>query len=258
MKLLVISDIHAKPNSYYGLKELLDKERPSLLLVLGDITNFGPAEFVDEFFSYIMPGKIMLVKGKDFPSRKDEKRKETKNNGEAGEKGVEEGVRIVAIRGNCDVPEVKPRLSALGIDGELSIHETQSHVILGIGGAPATPFGTPFEYDEEEVRPEIERLFEKASGISVKERKDFIVLSHAPPYGINDMVRGLHRGSGMLLEMCERYRPLLFLSGHIHEARGVEEQGGTLFVNPGPFKEGYYAVVEKKDKKYTAFLKSIN
>ena len=34
------------------------------------------------------------------------------------------------------------------------------------------------------------------------------------------------------------------LSGHMHEARGMVEQDGTVFVNPGPAKDGFGALVE--------------
>ena len=35
--------------------------------------------------------------------------------------------------------------------------------------------------------------------------------------------------------------PLLVLSGHIHEARGVENHGPTVFANPGALKEKHAA-----------------
>jgi Icc-related predicted phosphoesterase len=34
------------------------------------------------------------------------------------------------------------------------------------------------------------------------------------------------------------------LSGHIHEARGIVEQEGTLFVNPGAAKDGFAALLD--------------
>jgi hypothetical protein len=34
------------------------------------------------------------------------------------------------------------------------------------------------------------------------------------------------------------------LSGHIHEDRGIVEKDGTVFMNPGPAKEGYSGLLE--------------
>ena len=42
----------------------------------------------------------------------------------------------------------------------------------------------------------------------------------------------------------EERQPLLSIHGHIHEDRGVDLLGDTVLVNPGPLKEGYYAVAE--------------
>ncbi|MEM3342423.1 MAG: metallophosphoesterase [Thermoplasmata archaeon] len=245
MKILTITDIHAKPNSYYGLMEVLEREKPDLLLVAGDITNFGPSSFASEFFGYI---------SSYFSGHGSEKY----SPGDSGS-GAELGGRVIAVRGNCDTPDVKAVLEEMNIDGELRLNEVKTCgnseqreqiVVLGIGGSPETPFGTPYEYDEEMLRPELEVLFKKAAARCKEKGSDLIVLSHAPAQGINDEVRGAPRGSSMLKQMCELYPPAVFVSGHIHEARGVVREGSTLYINPGPFKEGYYGIIEKSVAKY--------
>lgn len=40
-------------------------------------------------------------------------------------------------------------------------------------------------------------------------------------------------------ETIERNKPILSLSGHIHEARSIDEIGKTKVVNPGPISDGY-------------------
>ena len=49
MKILAVSDIHGKKSE--NLINYLKNEDISLVLLAGDITNFGPLEFVDEFIN---------------------------------------------------------------------------------------------------------------------------------------------------------------------------------------------------------------
>ncbi|UCG95849.1 MAG: metallophosphoesterase [archaeon] len=59
-----------------------------------------------------------------------------------------------------------------------------------------------------------------------------IVLSHYPPRGVVDKVDfGAHVGSPELRRMIEKYKPPLFLCGHIHEAAGMGKLGNTQVVN---------------------------
>jgi Icc-related predicted phosphoesterase len=42
----------------------------------------------------------------------------------------------------------------------------------------------------------------------------------------------------------EEFRPPLVLSGHIHEARGILERDGTIYLNPGAAKDGNSALLD--------------
>ena len=42
------------------------------------------------------------------------------------------------------------------------------------------------------------------------------------------------------------------LSGHIHEDIGMMEQEGTLFINPGPARDGHAVLLETDGKTATA------
>ena len=55
---------------------------------------------------------------------------------------------------------------------------------------------------------------------------------------------GAHAGSPSIRAFLEAERPLLAVSGHIHEGRAVDSLGETTLVNPGPLCDGYYAVAE--------------
>jgi hypothetical protein len=90
----------------------------------------------------------------------------------------------------------------------------------------------------------------------LKENKNAILLSHAPPYGCLDKIHsGKHIGSKLLLEAIKKSYPKLVLCGHIHEARGKAKIGKTVIYNIG--SEGDYAVIDTNKNKILAsnFLK---
>lgn len=68
----------------------------------------------------------------------------------------------------------------------------------------------------------------------LKENKDSILLSHAPPYGYLDKIHsGIHIGSKILLEAIKKNHPKLVLCGHVHEAKGTAKIGRTEIHNLG-------------------------
>ena len=88
-------------------------------------------------------------------------------------------------------------------------------------------------------------------------------MTHNPPHGVRtDKVAPLvHVGSKLIREFIEEKKPILAISGHIHEAFGIDSIGQTLLLNPGALCDGRFATVEiiKENGKYkaTAVLKSI-
>lgn len=67
-----------------------------------------------------------------------------------------------------------------------------------------------------------------------------VLITHGPAYGVNDLAQGrTNVGSKTLRERILEVRPLLHVSGHIHEARGVDLIGGTVCVNPSYVDGGY-------------------
>jgi Icc-related predicted phosphoesterase len=59
-----------------------------------------------------------------------------------------------------------------------------------------------------------------------------VLITHGPPHGILDLTnRNEHAGSATLLERVREARPRLHVFGHIHEAAGRTEVGGTAFLN---------------------------
>jgi Icc-related predicted phosphoesterase len=59
-----------------------------------------------------------------------------------------------------------------------------------------------------------------------------VLVTHGPPFGVLDRVRGGERvGCEELRRAVEARRPRLHVFGHIHEAYGAERLGPTEFVN---------------------------
>ena len=105
---------------------------------------------------------------------------------------------------------------------------------FGFGGGLPSNSGMPFEIDEDIVERSL-----RAIAIS-----EGIMVTHTPAYGMNDASRaGQSLGSEGILRVAKEFKPVLALSGHVHESRGKVLTMDTAFVNPGPAKNGLYASI---------------
>ena len=65
MKILAISDVHGEDNENFY--KYLNNNDIDIVIITGDITNFGPLEFVDEFIASLGSWHVCLVElGKKF------------------------------------------------------------------------------------------------------------------------------------------------------------------------------------------------
>lgn len=146
--------------------------------------------------------------------------------------------RKAAVPGNCDPTDLNEDFDKTGTIDLHRRKETIDGITFGgAGGADYTPFNTLFEFGDDTFSQWLGPLMEE----------NMILVTHAPAYGFLDKShRGKHKGSQSLRVLVDRWRPILMLSGHMHEARGIERHNGTVFVNPGPAKDGFGALVELK------------
>ena len=111
------------------------------------------------------------------------------------------------------------------------LYEYQGLRILGLGGSYRYGQGS-YMYTERQMRRRIRRL-----RFRLWRKKGFdILVTHAPARGINDFDTLSHRGFECFVELLDRYRPRLFLHGHIHRNYGAEiprrtQRGETEIVN---------------------------
>ncbi|MDH4123493.1 MAG: metallophosphoesterase [Thermoplasmata archaeon] len=145
------------------------------------------------------------------------------------------GAKCAVIPGNCDPEDVLDVIEKHSI----SLHEKRVEIdgidFVGMGGSPICTMRTPREMDEEYIEKVL-------SDIMVE---NCVLVTHAPPYGINDLTRsGKRLGSRAVERIVRKFHPRIVLSGHVHEAKGITEDNGMIFANPGPLKEGNIVLMD--------------
>jgi hypothetical protein len=143
-------------------------------------------------------------------------------------------VRVLAVPGNCDVPDTVAVLEEF----EASVHnlvvDLEGWKFFGFGGGLPTQSGMPFEVEEDLMERSLRAIAVEGG----------VMVTHVPALGFNDHMRfGKRGGSEGVLRVAREFKPVLALSGHIHEARGRALSADTMFVNPGAARNGSYASV---------------
>jgi Icc-related predicted phosphoesterase len=153
---------------------------------------------------------------------------------------------VLAIPGNCDQKSI---LEALDTSKAINMHGKLEQIgrirFIGLGGSNFTPFNTPFELSEEEIERVLKGIFYSAE--STEDHGPIVLLTHVPPHGARDELPLGHVGSKAILKFVGRVD--LMVCGHIHEAKGVENIGATVVVNPGEAYKGSYALITIEDTK---------
>lgn len=199
MRILAIADVHGSVSARKDVQIWIAEHTPNIVVVAGDITQFGPPEWAEDFLNSI-------------------------------------SLKTLAVPGNCDPKGV---LEAIENSPAIPLHgqkvEAEGYTFVGLGGSNSTPFNTPFELSEEEI-------YETLKNIMVEKA---VLVTHSPARGHLDSTATAEKlGSQAVSWIVSEFKPLLVISAHIHEARGVEQEGGTTYVNPGPASQGYGAIID--------------
>ncbi len=204
MKILAATDFHGTSNAESNLSKFLERGYDCLVLS-GDLTQFGPPEVAES-----------LLK----------RAKSTAN------------VPIFAVPGNCDPKPILKVLDKHGANLHGKCEKSGDITFCGFGGSNLTPFNTPFELTEVEIQEEL-------AAIPYNGNEKWILVTHAPPHGtkLDEIKAGIHVGSKSIRQFIEQKQPLISICGHVHEARGTDELGRTLIVNPGPINKGFAAEI---------------
>ncbi len=148
---------------------------------------------------------------------------------------------ILGVSGNCDPSGVAELLEDRGalLDGKVVEH--QNLCFAGISGTEPAAFNREKEYPNSPFRKALQKI-KPASKPSLP----LVFVSHQPAFNtsVDRFAQGQHTGSRAIRVFIEETEPILAVSGHIHEAVSQDKIGRTILVNPGPFKNGFYATAE--------------
>ena len=212
MKILVISDIHGNTENIEKLANVFAES--DFVLFAGDFAKFEHTETGK-------PALESLIK-----------RHET----------------IFSVLGNCDEENFIEELENADICTQKSMVFHDGLVIAGSGGGSKFTGTTPYERTDEELVSDFAIVKESLEQIKDKDGNcsNLILIMHNPPKNTKcDMIPGdIHVGSERLRAFIEETKPLLVVTGHIHESAGIDKIGETQVINPGSLAEGKYATVE--------------
>jgi uncharacterized protein len=163
------------------------------------------------------------------------------------------GVKWYVTGGNDDPPDV---LTVFDEVESEHVVNCEGRIVMvddlfpmaNCGYSNPTPWQTPREVDEETL----EQLLEKAVQ-DVDDYTSAIFNLHVPPYDctlddcpkldwstdppspivVGGVAQSAPAGSTAVRKIIEKYKPLLALTGHIHESRGLVNLGRTTVINPG-------------------------
>ena len=214
MKFLVLSDIHGSVENI----EKLDAEFKAADAVIfgGDFAKFGSPE----------TGKPVL------------------------DKLLEKHETIFSVIGNCDEPDFLEKIESSDISVEGSVSFYNGLAFVGAGGGTKFSGDTPFERSEDEILEDFS-IVKNITELSAEGGVPLIAIMHNPPKDTKcDMIpNGMHVGSEKLRAVIEDFKPLLVVTGHIHESAGIDSVGTSTVINPGSLMEGKYAWVELSEVK---------
>jgi len=146
---------------------------------------------------------------------------------------------VLAVSGNLDQPSVIDFLQARGVSLHGQARRFGDLGIFGCGGSNRTPFRTPTEFSDEELGAVLEHGFAQVTGAP-----HVLMVCHTPPADtVTDRIAsGQHVGSPRVRRFIETHQPDACITGHIHEAAGLDHIGRTAVVNAGACRDGGYIV----------------
>ena len=215
---VVFGDLHSNAKPAHHIPGIREAEG---ICISGDLTNLGKSGDAERMLDYLR----------------------------------ELNPKVYAQMGNMDYPEVGEVLARQ--DCNLHARGLEFHDgvgFMGLGWSNKTPFGTPAEVDDGQLKEWLEQAYE-----DVRDMEHLVLISHTPPLntGADKIGSGEHVGSKSIRDFIERVQPEICICGHIHEAVADEYLGSTRILNPGMLSEGGYVVLTRTDSGMAAELKRI-
>ncbi len=215
---IAFGDVHERPGNIHKIDDI---SRAAGVLISGDLTNVG---------------------------------------GKARAAGILDEIRalnnnVYAQIGNMDTNEVEKYLDESGINVHNRLVRLSEQVhLLGLGYSTPTPFSTPSEVDEKQIKTWLDNILDQALNA-----ENLIFMSHTPPLDTRTdlLSSGVNIGSRAVRQFIEKVQPAVCVTGHIHEARSVDHVGKTIVINPGIFASGGFVRITFDGRKLDAQLRQI-
>ncbi len=171
----------------------------------------------------------------------------------ADERLADTQIKWYVTGGNDDPPDVLTVFDevqsehVVNCEGRVVLFD-DFYPMANCGHSNPTPWHTPRETDEESLYGLLEQAVE-----GIEDFTNAIFNVHVPPYDctldecpkldwstdppspivIAGVAQSAPAGSTAVRKIIEKYSPLLALTGHIHESRGLVNIGRTTVINPG-------------------------
>lgn len=135
------------------------------------------------------------------------------------------GKKILMIPGNHETEEGLKEVCSLSknlIYLHKKTYEINNYLFVGYGGGGFSLTDKEFEDWSKKIK------------IKFKNKK-IVLITHAPPYNTKiDMIDKEPHGNKSIRKFIETFKPVLAISGHLHECVGEDKLNNTKLVNPGP------------------------
>jgi Icc-related predicted phosphoesterase len=202
MRIAALADLHFSPQSYDRIRDAMTRLRDEadLLVLAGDLTNFGKPEEIESMLSSLMRIRIPIVAvlgNHDFECGKQT---------ELAKMMTAEGVKVLDGSGY--------ERDGVGFAGTKGF-------IGGFGRGVLTAFGEP--EIKAIVQTAVDETLKLERALSMLRTEKRIVVTHYSP--ILDTVRGEpeqiypYLGSGRLAEVIDRHQAMLAIHGHAHHGQ---------------------------------------
>ncbi len=135
------------------------------------------------------------------------------------------GKKILMVPGNHETEEGLKEICSMFKNLKYLHKKTYSikeYIFVGYGGGGFSLTDKEFEEWSKKIKAQLKG-------------KKIILITHAPPYNTKlDLIDKEPHGNKSIRKFIETFKPILAISGHLHECVGTDKIGNTKLINPGP------------------------
>lgn len=151
------------------------------------------------------------------------------------------GNHVAGLERGCRPGDSHQPPGGINLAGKVVRDPSTGLIMAGLPGSPRYSSDDGGQYDEWQVRLMIARMAPQLLWNKQRHGRALdLLVTHAPPLGVNDRSDPAHRGFEAIRDFVERFKPAYQLHGHIHlydrSVSPVARLGETEVVNVFPFR----------------------